>query len=100
MGWQWHQLNLMQKSFAPCSRQITMPAPHHSIFYRLDALLLHSTNSAKALAYYISTYTLYIQYNKILALMCAQSASTLAVYWLGYWTCNLAVKSLIPSCRG
>jgi len=27
------------KSFAPCSRQITMPAPHHSIFYRLDALL-------------------------------------------------------------
>jgi len=27
--------------------------------------------------------------------MCAQSASTLAVYWLGYWTCNLAVKSLI-----
>ena len=25
------------KSFAPCSRQITMPAPHHSIFYRPDA---------------------------------------------------------------
>jgi len=23
---------------APCSRQIAMPAPHHSIFYRLDAL--------------------------------------------------------------
>ena len=23
---------------APCSRQITMPAPHHSVFYRLDAL--------------------------------------------------------------
>jgi len=26
------------KSFTPCSRQITMPAPHHLIFYRLDAL--------------------------------------------------------------
>jgi len=26
------------KSFAPCSRQITMPAPHHSIFCRPDAL--------------------------------------------------------------
>jgi len=26
------------KSFAPCSRPITTPAPHHSIFYRLDAL--------------------------------------------------------------
>ena len=24
---------------APRSRQITMPAPHHSVFYRLDALL-------------------------------------------------------------
>ena len=23
---------------APCSRQITMPAPHHSLFYRPDAL--------------------------------------------------------------
>jgi len=23
---------------APCSGQITMPAPHHSVFYRLDAL--------------------------------------------------------------
>ena len=23
---------------APCSRQITMPAPHHSVFYRPDAL--------------------------------------------------------------
>jgi len=24
---------------APCSRQITVPAPHHSVFYRPDALL-------------------------------------------------------------
>jgi len=23
---------------APCSRQITTPAPHHSVFYRPDAL--------------------------------------------------------------
>ena len=23
---------------APCPRQITMPSPHHSVFYRLDAL--------------------------------------------------------------
>jgi len=27
---------------APCSRQITMPAPHHSVFYRLGALLANS----------------------------------------------------------
>ena len=32
--WQWHQLG---KS-APSSRQITTPAPHHSGFYRPDAL--------------------------------------------------------------
>jgi len=34
--WQWHQL-CMCKS-APHSRQITTPASHHSVFYRLDAL--------------------------------------------------------------
>jgi len=33
--WQWHQLGDMS---APRSRQITTPAPHHSVFYRLDAL--------------------------------------------------------------
>ena len=35
MGWQWHQLDHMQ---VPHSRQTTMPAPHHSVFKRLDAL--------------------------------------------------------------
>ena len=34
--WQWHQLAICKS--APSSRQITMPAPHHSIFYRPDAL--------------------------------------------------------------
>ena len=33
--WQWHQLGQSQS----CSRQITMPVPHHSrVFYRPDAL--------------------------------------------------------------
>jgi len=31
IGWQCHQLHHC-KSFALCSRQITMPAPHHSFF--------------------------------------------------------------------
>jgi len=26
--------------YAPCPRQTTMPAPHHSVFYRSDAFLL------------------------------------------------------------
>jgi len=31
MGWQRHQLDYM-RLFAPCSRQITMPVPYHSVF--------------------------------------------------------------------
>ena len=34
--WQWHQLGICMS--APRSGQITMPAPHHSVFYRPDAL--------------------------------------------------------------
>ena len=34
---------------APHSRQITMPAPHHSVFYRPDALPVTQKNSVKAL---------------------------------------------------
>jgi len=41
-------------SFALCSRQITTPAPHHSIFYRLDAIPdaqpTESVNALKATA--------------------------------------------------
>jgi len=29
---QWHQLDHMQKEYAPCSRQMTTPTPHPSIF--------------------------------------------------------------------
>ena len=34
--WQWHQWAICKS--APCSRQIAMPAPHHSVYYRPDAL--------------------------------------------------------------
>jgi len=34
---------------APCSRQTTTPAPHHSVFYRLNAVRAEQTNSVKAL---------------------------------------------------
>ena len=36
--WQWHSWAICKS--APHSRKITTPAPHHSVFYRLDALLL------------------------------------------------------------
>ena len=32
---------------APCSRQITMPAPHHSVFYRTDALTAAQPTASK-----------------------------------------------------
>jgi len=32
---------------APHPRQITMPAPHHSVFYRLDALPATQTTASK-----------------------------------------------------
>ena len=36
--WQWHQLGRAICKSAPCSRQITTPASHHSVSYRPDAL--------------------------------------------------------------
>ena len=44
--WQWHQLASAGKS-APCSRQITTPVPHHSVFYRPDALPAALPTAAK-----------------------------------------------------
>jgi len=46
-GWQWHQLGHMPS--ASRSRQITTPAPHHSIFLQARCPSCHPTNSIKAL---------------------------------------------------
>ena len=43
--WQWHQLGHIKS--APCSRHITMPAPHHSVFYRPDALPVAQPTASK-----------------------------------------------------
>ena len=43
--WQWHQLSHME--VAPCSREITMPAPNHAVFYRLDALHVAQPTASK-----------------------------------------------------
>jgi len=45
--WQWHQLGRMQVSTS--SRQITTPAPHHSIFLQAGCPSCRPTNSVKAL---------------------------------------------------
>jgi len=43
--WQWHQLGHMQ--VCSRSRQITPPAPHHSVFYRPDALPTAQSTASK-----------------------------------------------------
>jgi len=43
--WQWHQLGHMQ--VCTLSRQITKPAPHHSVFYRPDALPVAQPTASK-----------------------------------------------------
>ena len=42
--WQWHQLG---RKSAPRSILITMPAPHHSVFYRPDALRAAQPTASK-----------------------------------------------------
>ena len=51
--WQWHQLGHMQS--ASRSRQRTTPAPHHSVFYRLDALPAAQPTASKHWRQSIST---------------------------------------------
>ena len=43
--WQWHQLGICKS--APRSRQITTPAPHHSVFYRPDAFPVAQPTASK-----------------------------------------------------
>jgi len=44
--WQWHQLGHMQVCTS-LHRQITMPAPQHSVFYRPDALPVAQPTASK-----------------------------------------------------
>jgi len=43
--WQWYQLGMCKS--APHSRQITTPAPQHSVFYRPDALSAAQPTASK-----------------------------------------------------
>jgi len=52
MGWQWHQLDHMQIT-CTLSRQITMPAPHHSIF--TGRMPMHIHNEKKSDTKYCAT---------------------------------------------
>ena len=45
--WQWHQMGICKS--APRSRQITTPAPHHSVFLQAGCPSCRPTNSVKAL---------------------------------------------------
>jgi len=45
-------ISWVECKFAPCSRQITMPAPQHSVFYRLDALPVAQPMASKHWRHY------------------------------------------------
>ena len=48
---------------APRSRQITMPAPHHSVFYRPDALPAAQPTASKHYTLKGQNYTLFYSHN-------------------------------------
>jgi len=47
--WQWHQLDHVQDAslHVAADRQITTPASHHSVFYKLDDLLAAQPTASK-----------------------------------------------------
>ena len=64
--WQWHQLGHMQ--VCTSFRQITMPAPHYSVFFQAGCPSCRPTNSVKALkaltskhAFVVNPYTVTAQ---------------------------------------
>jgi len=57
-GWQWHQLDHVQ-IIAPRSRyQLTTPVPHHSDFYRPDALPAAQPTASEQLEHYRASYAI------------------------------------------
>jgi len=62
---------------APCSRQITMPAPHHSVFYRPDALPAAQPTVSKHWRHCVRNwiYCLQSYQRKIDLIMCCVTAT-------------------------
>jgi len=68
--WQWYQLGICKSASWP--RQITMPASHHSVFYRSDALPAAQTTALKHWRHWhqlghmqiLSDYISHIQINR------------------------------------
>jgi len=65
-GWQWHQLDIC-KLFAPCCRQITTPAPHHSVFTGRMSFLppnqqCRSTDDLMRVITYYNSHTYLVSY--------------------------------------
>jgi len=76
MGWQWRQLDHICKSSAPRSREITTPVPHHSVFYRPDALPATQPTASEHSAI-LQLFTTIIQVNLYNVNLFAFSALTL-----------------------
>ena len=82
--WQWHQLGAICKS-APRSRQITMPATHHSVF--LQPFLLPNQQCQS---------TIYITVDKICDILAV--TATIKVNEQKCYTLTNTYSSIPPSC--
>ena len=79
--WQWHQLGTCKS--APHSRQITTPAPHHSVFYRPDALPAAQPTASKHWRPGGGRTKMSNQITFIMILQCFVLPSVLWRCWLG-----------------
>ena len=75
---------------APCSRQITMPAPHHSVFYRPDALHAAQPTVSKHWSHLCKNAEIQIH----MSIFSLQSVSDHAIFSVGLLTAKNAHTSL------
>jgi len=71
---------------APCTRQITTPAPHYSVFLQASCPSCHPTNSVKALKALPDTQ--YYSYNHIMALWTLSRTTWASQYHLDFLVQN------------
>jgi len=76
---------------APCSRQMTTPAPHHSVFYRPDALLAAQPTASKHWRHFSISYVQNIFFTL--------DTGTRMVAPLLHYTINDMLINRIPHCR-
>jgi len=87
MEWQWYQLDHMQ-SFAPHAREITMPTPHHSVFFTGRMPFLPPNQQRQSTEKPALKYGENMLFHTCIELQCSQTATEINTI-----TCTVLVKS-------